>query len=449
MVIRVATSATAAAIALLALAPIAAGQSQLIPAAPATNGYFGAAVGAIPDVNGDGFADVVIGAPGETAGGSDGAGRIYVYSGATGVLLYTRTSPNPSTNGLFGNAVAGIPDVDGDGRGDIVVGAPQENAPDVFACGRVYIFSGRTGVLLRQIFSTARITGGDFGSSVSGVPDLDGDGRGDIVIGAPNEHPGASPVNCGRAYIYSGATGALYKKLLPPLPQANGSFGFAVAGLPDANGDGFGDVVIGAPRENPFSTPVNSGRVHLYNGNTGTRIITVQSPGLMANGFFGSAVAGVPDTNGDGRGDFAVGAPQEHPGNSPINCGRAYIYSGATGRFLQKFLPPNPVVDGNFGISVAGVADSTGDGFGDVIVGAWKEGSPPNSGAAHLYSGATGQRWLTVVSPNTQADGLFGVSVAGLSNAGGTTRGDWVVGASTEEAPGRPTDSGRAYIFRR
>jgi hypothetical protein len=442
--------AVTTAAATLSLASIGAAQTSLASINPVSEGYFGGAVAAVPDVNGDGFADLAVGASNETSNGIASAGRVYVYSGSNGALLRTLSSPNPRLSGLFGSAVAGVADVNGDGRGDIIVGAPQESSHDVFASGRAYVYSGATGGLIRQFTSPARRTGGRFGTSVAGVPDVNGDGRGDVLIGAPGEAPSSSPPNAGRAHLFSGATGAFRKTFIPPRPQANGSFGYCVAGVPDLNGDGFGDIAIGAPRENPLGTPVNSGRVHIYSGATGLRRVTVQSPGIAANGFFGSSVAGMADANGDGRGDFIVGAPFEHPGASPLNCGRAYIYSGINGQLFKKLLPPTPVAEGQFGISVAGIPDTNVDGRGDVIVGGWQEGTAPaQKGQAHVYSGAQGVRLFTLTSPNPVAGGRFGVSVAGLLNAGGTVRGDLSVGASTEGAPSGPVATGRAYIYRR
>lgn len=354
----------------LAAAPAAA-QSTLTSNNQVEEGLFGGAIAGVPDINGDGRGDVVVGAPGETVGGLPGAGRVYVYSGINGARLYTLTSPTPVFGGAFGASVAGVPDVNGDGRGDIAVGAPDEHGGGIFASGKVYLYSGATGELLWTYISPGRRTGGNFGFSVAGVPDATGDGRGDIVVGAFGENAPGTPLNSGRAYIFSGRSGGLWRVLNSPFAQANGQFGYSVGGIPDANLDNRGDVVVGAPREAPGGSPVNSGRAHVFSGNTGVRLYSVQSPGMAANGFFGESVSGVDDANGDGRGDFVVGAPLEHPGASPLNCGRAYIYSGLNGALWKKLLPPTPTVNGQFGICVSGVPDTNLDNRGDVVVGAW------------------------------------------------------------------------------
>ena len=219
---------------------------------------------------------------------------------------------------------------------------------------------------------------GDFGYSVAMIPDINGDGREDIIVGAPKERSDRA----GRAYVFSGATGQVLRQLDSPSPQADGRFGYAVAAVPDANGDGIPDIVVGAPRE--FS---RQGRVYLFSGATGALLRGVQSPGLENNGRFGEAVAGLTDFNGDGRGDFIVGAPHEDPANSPEDAGRAYIYSGATGQFLNKVLPPRPALNEYFGAAVAGMFDNNGTGRPEVVVGAPGEDRPPYgpAGIAYLF----------------------------------------------------------------
>jgi outer membrane protein assembly factor BamB len=168
-----------------------------------TNVACGAAVAA-GDVDGDGKADVAFGCAGETVGGHVGQGRVYVFSGATGVLLFTLTTPNPQTNADFGSSVA-IADTNGDGHADIIVGAPGEGA------GRVYVFSGATGTVLRTLTSPNAETNGNFGISVS-AGDVDADGKADVIVGASFETV-TSTIRQGRVYAFSGATGSRSRRL--------------------------------------------------------------------------------------------------------------------------------------------------------------------------------------------------------------------------------------------
>jgi hypothetical protein len=153
------------------------------------------------------------------------------------------TSPNARPDGLFGVSVSGVPDVDGDGRGDLLVAGDGEG-------DRAYLFSGATRTLLHTLASPNPVPSGDFGRALSGVPDADGDGRGDLLVGARGEEVGEG---LGRAYLFSGATGALLRTFESPNPSPspypNLTFGFSVSGVTDTDGDGKGDALVGSPGE--------------------------------------------------------------------------------------------------------------------------------------------------------------------------------------------------------
>ncbi len=408
---------------------------------PEIGGSLGEVVSGVPDADGDGLGDLLVGARGE-GGGAPDAGRAYLYSGASGALLRTLQSPNPEASGEFGVSVAGVPDANGDGRGDLLVGAWQEDGGAANS-GRAYLFSGATGALLRTLQSPNPETisfFGNFGEAVSGVPDANGDGRGDLLVGARFENGG--PRDAGRAYLFSGATGALLRTLTSPNAEADGSFGVSVSGAPDANGDGRGDLLVGARGESGGAP--DAGRAYLFSGATGTLLRTLTSPNPGTNGEF-SVVSGVPDTNGDGRGDLLVGAPDESPGGA-FSAGRAYLFSGATGTLLRTLTSLNIEQGGAFGEAVSGVLDADGDGRGDLLVGAsGEDGGTQNAGRAYLFSGATGALLRTLTSPNPESLGDFGVSVSGAPDADGDGRGDLLVGAQGES--GGAVDAGRAYLF--
>src|SRR5690606_38824236 len=112
------------------------------------NGAFSEAVAGVPDVDGDGVDDLLVGARFE---GSDDRGAAYVFSGATGAPLYALASPYAGYQSWFGFAVAGVPDLDGDGRGDLLISAPGEDAGGVYRPGRAYVFSGATGAPLHTL----------------------------------------------------------------------------------------------------------------------------------------------------------------------------------------------------------------------------------------------------------------------------------------------------------
>jgi hypothetical protein len=413
-------------------------------------GHFGNAVAGVPDVDGDGVPDLVIGAVSEASGTAGVAGRAYVFSGASGGLIRVHQSPNEEDGGQFGIVVSGVPDVDGDGRGDVLIGARFESpGSSPVRAGRSYLFSGATGALLREFVSPNQAADGFFGI-VAGLPDVDGDGRGDILIGAANEGPPPSPAGAGRAYLFSGSTGALLHTLASPNEEAGGLFGHTVAAVPDADGDGLTDLLVGADFEDPGTSPNDAGRAYLFSSVSGALLHQLQSPNEEAGGFFGGALAGVPDVDGDGRGDVIVGADFEDPDSSPTDAGRAYVFSGTTGALLHTLASPAEEETSRFGFGVAGLGDLDGDGRGDILVGVPFEDpgtGPLDAGRAYLFSGAAGLLRGTLASPAEMADGRFGESVAGLGDVDGDGVADVVVGAIHEYAGASPPQAGRVYVY--
>jgi hypothetical protein len=308
------------------------------------------------------------------------AGRAYVFSGQTGDTLHTLVSPNEQANGYFGSSVAAGGDVDGDGYDDVLVGASRLHWPPPFPSGgegRAYVFSGLTGDSIYTLVSPSGEVGGLFGAAVSGVPDLDNDGYGDLVVGAPLEDPGSSPTDAGRAYVFSGQTGDTLHTLVSPAEDADGYFGMSVSGAGDVNADGCSDVIIGTGCEEPPGAPVNVGRAYVFSGQTGALLYTLTSPNEQSAGAFGWSVSGASDLNNDGHDDVVVGAPGEYPGMSPIHAGRAYTFSGKTGALLHTLASPNQQSPAFFGSSVSWAADLATDGYAGVLIGVPNESEPP------------------------------------------------------------------------
>jgi hypothetical protein len=149
--------------------------------------------------------------------------------------------------------------------------------------------------------------------------DVNGDGYADLIVGASSQDN--PETNEGQAYVFFGsATGP---SLTPdvtldnPLDQAHGSFGFSVASAGDVNGDGYADLIVGASSQDNPET--NEGQAYVYFGSaTGPSVtpdVTLDNPLDQANGYFGRSVASAGDVNGDGYADLIVGAYQEQPRN--------------------------------------------------------------------------------------------------------------------------------------
>lgn len=241
---------------------------------------FGTSVAAAGDINADGYGDALVGSP--------STNQVMVYHGSASGLLTTPattlTAPTGTTS--FGASVSSAGDVNGDGYADVLVGAPDSN--------RAYLYYGRAAGLS----TTAAVTlvptgaGANFGVSVAGIGDVNADGYADIAVGTD----GASIV-----YVwFGGASGLGSTPTGVSAPSGALGFGRAVAGAGDVNGDGYPDVIIGA---------YNSATAYLYRGSSAGLATTPSTTLAGGAAQLGLAVDGAGDVNGDGFGDVVVGAP--------------------------------------------------------------------------------------------------------------------------------------------
>jgi hypothetical protein len=339
----------------------------LVHPAPQERAGFGLAVAGVGDVNGDTVPDLLVGASGQTVNGNIQQGQAYVLSGADGSLLHTLTTPTPQEGALFGDAVAGVGDVDGDGVPDLLVGAPFQTVDGNGGQGQAFVWSGAAGTLLHTLDDPTPQVLARFGRAVAGVGDVDGDGVPDLLVGAPGQTVDGN-IQQGQAFVWSGAAGTLLHTLDDPTPQAVAGFGLAVARVGDVDGDGVPDLLVGAPGQTVDGN-IQQGQAFVWSGAAGTLLHTLDDPTPQADAVFGAAVAGGEDVDGDGVPDLLVGAPgQTVDGN--IQQGQAFVWSGAAGTVLHTLDDPTPQTGALFGLAVAGGEDVNGDGVPDLLVGA-------------------------------------------------------------------------------
>jgi hypothetical protein len=315
-----------------------------------------------------------------------------VYSGATGALVRTLESPNPEPNGRFG-IVAGLGDLDADGTDDFAVGAADEGS------GRAYVYSGATGALVRTLESPNPEPNGRFGI-VARIGDLDADSVDDIAVAAQGE----SGLR-GRTYHFSAASGTLLRTLASPKPEPFGQFGLGQVEIGDVNGDSVADIAVGASGE-----VEDSGRVYVFSGATGSLLRTLQSPG---GGWYGVALASLPDLDGDGLGELAVGSPYESVNG--LRSGAVHIVSLATGAMLAVAYSPTPELNGGFGSSVAFLVGP--GGVPALAVGAPYEdpgSSPDAAGRAYVFD-LTGFPVTAIPAP---ASAALALTIAPTPSAG-------------------------------
>ena len=166
---------------------------------------FGEAIAGIGDVNGDGAPDLLVGAPNANVGGEGLQGRAFVFSGADASLLRTLDLPIPESVARLGSAVAGAGDVNGDGVPDVLAGAPGHDvAGGARDQGQALVFSGTDASLLLTLDTPTPDSNAGFGEVVAGIGDLDGDGAPDFVVGAPGHDVGGN-VRQGRAFVFVSA----------------------------------------------------------------------------------------------------------------------------------------------------------------------------------------------------------------------------------------------------
>lgn len=257
------------------------------------------------DVNGDGVVDSLIGAPQASSSGTV-TGAVHVISGATGGVLYSWYGN--SGHGLFGYSVSSAGDVNTDGRDDVIVGAIFDDAYGLDA-GSATVFDAATGLPIQTL--SGGISNEIFGVDVAGLGDVDGDGRSDVAIG--------TGVLGSNVRIYSTATWSVLHTLVGA-PATY--FGTTLAAAGDQDGDGRGDVLIGAVNSSPLGQ--YSGSAFLHSGASGTLLRSFHGNGPLER--FGSMVAGGGDTNGDGKPDLLIGAPGNGTGSLP---GAAYLFESS------------------------------------------------------------------------------------------------------------------------
>jgi len=337
----------------------------------------GKSVSAAGDVNLDGYADVLVGLVGADPNGLDGAGTVLLYSGMDGSILQQWDGPNAGD--AYGASLASVGDLNGDGLPDVVIGAPGNDAANVY--------SGATGTLIYS-WSVSSNPTENFGVAVANAGDTNSDGFEDVIIGA-NWAGGSSAE--GAAYLYSGANGNLLFRFAG-LNDGDG-LGRAVSAAGDLDNDGFADILIGAPWANS-NGKIGSGAASVYSG--ATQQVIYQWGGEGNGDNFGYSVSNAGDFDGDGQLDVIVGAyfARDQYG---LSVGKVSVYSGADGNLL--FVEEGAADVRSLGNSVDALGDLNQDGRDDVLVGAYRSNrnGKADSGSVFVF------RFNPILSTNTTA----------------------------------------------
>ena len=304
-------------------------------------------------------------------------------------------------DGNFGSSVSGAGDVNGDGKADLIVGDPASSFSD---SGSAHVFSGSDGSVLYK-FDGEVASNDFFGSSVSGAGDVNGDGMADLIVGVSGEDNNG--LSSGNARVFSGNDGSVLYNF--DGDDSFASLGESVSDAGDVNGDGRADMIVGGNGFARVFSGSNGSILYHFEGNEGDQ--------------FGFSVSGAGDVDGDGTPDLIVGAPGQLFFSS--DTGDAHVFSGSDGSVLYNF--GGDSVTEQFGASVSSAGDVNGDGKDDLIVGApFDDDNGFNSGSVRVLSGSDGS--VLYIFDGDGSSRLFGGSVSGVGDVNGEGKADLIIG---------------------
>jgi hypothetical protein len=343
------------------------------------DGLFGHWVMPVPDLSGDGLADVIVAVPHAPVDGRM-RGILVARSPKTGEELWRRAETESENLG-WDLALAG--DHDGDGHTDLFVGAPALDS------SRVHLVSGKDGTVLRTYAPREEVE--SFGWFVARLDDLDGDGHADLAVGAPWA-AGADGAMVGAAWILSSASGRELQGWKGT--DRRGGFGGVVAPVADLDGDGKGEVAVASPatEDQTWTLP---GELRIYSSSTGKELR--HWSGSQPGELFGRMVVSAGDLDADGVDDVAIGAPW-HRREAAKRVGRVELRSGRSGAVLAELFGDE--ADCWFGWHIRRAPDPDGRGRPALVI----------SSLRHPVDGKVGVGVLDVYVLRRETDGDQGTT---------------------------------------
>jgi hypothetical protein len=410
-------------VAILALPVLGFAQApDLILMGKAPNSQYGSSITSAGDVDADGHADILIGAPIDRRT-TERSGALELRSGRDSRLMATWLGPGLGDE--LGFAADGAGDVNKDGHADILCGVLGGVGPTESFIGNARVYSGKD---YRRLHTSRGANHYDFfGLAVAGLGDLDGDGAGDYAFGCPGDDRDGR--NRGYLEVHSGQSGAVMYTLRGSIDGAQ--FGWFARPVGDCDKDGVLDFAVGAPgheRDHPPSG--RAGYVDLYSGRDGRLLLHIE--GSVVESHLGWQVAAIGDLDADGTPDILAGAPFEPMTAGGKEAGAAYVFSGRDGKVLLAV--PGIQAGARSGWNVFGAGDLSGDGKPDFWVSSplWDDaGGGVDRGMVQLVSGADGSSLLTLEGRFAKSE--FGFAVCDLGPTADGPEHRLAVGARSDD----------------
>ncbi|MBK6877606.1 MAG: FG-GAP repeat protein [Ignavibacteria bacterium] len=330
--------------------------------------YLGWRVYTAGDVNGDGYSDIIAGAPSYL-----GSGRVYGFHGSS--VGFSSTPDwivdSDQTASEFGEAVSTAGDVNGDGYSDVIVGACLYDNPENKE-GKAFVYHGSSSGLSTSPAWTYESDqpGAEFGLWVSTAGDVNGDGYSDVISTA--WYYDDEEFDEGKAFLFHGSASGLSVPIswTADGDQSGSQLGISVSTAGDVNGDGYSDVIIGANTYDNGET--DEGRAYVYIGSSAGLLASPSwfAESNQAFSSFGARVSTAGDVNGDGYSDVMASAIKFD--NGETDEGKVFLYYGSSSGLSAT---PNWTSESNnenawFGYQLKTAGDVNGDGYSDVIIGA-------------------------------------------------------------------------------
>ncbi|MCB0742393.1 MAG: FG-GAP repeat protein [Ignavibacteriae bacterium] len=408
------------------------------------NGLYGKSVGIAGDVNGDGYSDIIIG-----ESDFNNKGKAYIYYGSLNGMIDNDPEELYGTQigSEAGTSVSTAGDVNGDGYSDIIIGVPEFSNVQQSE-GAVFVYYGTSDGIdqANKLILEGNQDNANFGSSVSTAGDVNGDGYVDVIIGMPGKTIGVNKV--GAAYIYHGSLSGLSVTPSNMIngDQSNSGYGFSVSTAGDVNGDGYSDIIIGA---STYGLGAKGAAFVHYGSSSGVSNTPNWTKEGVNASFLGNSVSAAGDVNGDGYSDVIIGAYDFS--NGQVAEGAVYVFHGSASGLSQN---ADWSIESNqdyasIGLDVSSAGDVNGDGYGDIVFSGYN--STNKEGVVYLYHGSgtgleTNSNWSFLGSQNF---GQYGFSVNTAGDMNGDGYSDVIVGQYGFDNIGSGVDfDGKVYLYK-